>query len=281
MGQLAILLASTSAREIMIKRRNFITIITDFGLADGFVGTMKGVIYNINPHAEIIDISHDITPQSILEAAFLLENSYRYFPRGTIHTIVVDPGVGSHRRAVAIRTEGYYFVAPDNGILTPILAEEKALESVELTNPLYFLDRISNTFHGRDIFAPVAAYLSLGISLDRFGAYIDDLMEISIPKPIFNESEITGQIVYIDKFGNLITNISQEFFESAVSDRRFIIKIGDIKLDGISNAYINMPEGEPLAVFNSFDRLEIAVNHGSAKDILGVQIGTAIRIIIL
>lgn len=253
---------------------------TDFGLADGFVGTMKGVIYTINPDAVIIDISHEIGSQDVSEAALLLEASYRYFPRGTVHVVVVDPGVGSQRRAIAVEAEEYYFVAPDNGVLTRALAREKVMKSVELTNPAYFLDEVSDTFHGRDIFAPVAAHISLGTEIEALGVEVDDLIKTPPSEPEVSQSGIRGHVIHIDKFGNLITDIPRKLFEKVISDHQFVIKLADIKLDRISRSYADVPAGEPLAMFNSFDNLEIAVNHASAAEALEVQKGDHIQIIL-
>ena len=264
----------------MTKASGFITLMTDFGLADGFVGTMKGVIYTINPDAIIIDMSHEIGSQDVSEAALLLEASYRYFPRGTVHVVVVDPGVGSRRRAIAVETEEYYFVAPDNGVLTRSLAREKAIKSVELTNPVYFLDELSNTFHGRDIFAPIAAHLSLGTAIEAVGTEINDLIKISFSEPEVTQSGVRGHIIHIDRFGNLITDIPRKLFETVVSGRRFAIKLAGVKLNRISRSYADVPAGEPLAIFDSFDNLEIAVNHASATEVLGIQKGDDIQIII-
>jgi len=262
----------------MAKASGFITLTTDFGLADGFVGTMKGVIYTINPDAVITDISHEIGSHDVSEAALLLESSYRYFPRGTVHLVVVDPGVGSQRRAIAVETGRYYFVAPDNGVLTRALAHEKVVKSIELTNPAYFLDEVSDTFHGRDIFAPVTAHISLGTEIEMLGVEVEDPVRMPISEPEVDQSGIRGHIIHIDKFGNLITDIPRKLFETVVSSRRFVIKLAGIKLDRISRSYADVPTGEPLAIFDSFGNLEIAVNHASAAGVLEVRKGDHIQI---
>ena len=267
--------------NVMIKASGIITLMTDFGLADGFVGTMKGVIYTINPNAITIDISHEIGAQNVPEAAFLLEASYRYFPPGTVHMTVVDPGVGSERRAIAVEAGGYYFVAPDNGVLTRVLGRERAIKSVELTNPAYFLDKVSNTFHGRDIFAPATAHLSIGVPIGVLGVKIDELIKIPLSEPEVTQSSIRGHVIYIDKFGNLITDIPRKLFEAVVSHHQFIIKLARVKLNQISSSYADVPVGKPLAIFNSFDNLEIAVNHANAAKVLGVQRGGHIQVTVL
>jgi S-adenosylmethionine hydrolase len=258
----------------------FITLTTDFGFADGFVGTMKGVIYTINPDAVIIDISHEIGSQDVLAAAFLFAASYKYFPDGTVHVIVVDPGVGSQRRAVAVETGKCYFVAPDNGVLTLALKQEKIIKSIVLANPEYFLDEVSDTFHARDIFAPVAAHLSLGVEIEKLGHEAGELKEIRFPEPEVSQNGIKGHIIHIDKFGNLIANIKQELFDSVMSDVQFSIKIAGIELVKISRSYADVAAGEPLAIFDSFGNLEIAVNCGSAEETLKARKGDSIEIVL-
>ena len=262
----------------MVEASGFITLITDFGLADGFVGTMKGVIYTINPDATIVDISHEIAPQDVSTAGFLLKASYGYFPQGTVHIVVVDPGVGGQRRAIVVETAEYYFVAPDNGVLTRALAGERIMKSVELTNQAYFLDEVSDTFHGRDIFAPAAAQLSLDTAIEAFGVEIDDLVQMSLSEPEVHRGSIKGHIIHTDRFGNLTTDIPRKLFETLVSDRPFVIAVAGIRLDVVARSYADVPIGLPLAVFNSFGNLEIAVNRDSAAEILGAGKGDDVRI---
>lgn len=262
----------------MSKSNKFITLATDFGLSDGFVGAMKGVIYAINPDATIIDISHEIGPQDVSEAAILLEASYRYFPQGTIHVVVVDPGVGSQRRAIAVETERCYFVAPDNGVLTRALMRENNVKCVELVHSEYFLNEVSNTFHGRDIFAPVASHLSLGIKIGQLGKRIDDLVELPITKPEVRHGEIIGSVIHIDRFGNIITDISIELFRSVVPNKAFTIIIAGVKLNKINMSYAEAPIGHLVALFSSFGRLEIAINQANAAEIMKVQKGDSVQI---
>ncbi len=262
----------------MANSSGFIALMTDFGLADGFVGTMKGVIYTINPDAIIIDVSHEIVAQNVSAAAFLLGASYRYFPAGTVHAVVVDPGVGSERRAIAVETREYYFVAPDNGVLTRALAQEEVIKSVELTNSAYFLNEVSSTFHGRDIFAPIAAHLSLGVSMEALGVEADDLMRIPLSEPEVIQGGIKGRVIHIDNFGNLITDITRKLFEAVVSDRQFAIKIAHVKLNKISHSYADTPTCHTLAIFNSSGNLEIAINCANASEILGIKIGDDVQI---
>jgi len=257
---------------------NIITLTTDFGTTDIFVGVMKGVILNINPDAKVIDITHDIEPQDVYAGAFLLSSAYCYFPQGTIHVGVIDPGVGSARRAIAVETERYYFITPDNGLLSYILCKEKVKSAVNLTNPEYFLPQISNTFHGRDIFAPVAAHISRGVSLNSFGEQITNIAQIPISTPDTFESEIAGHILHIDRFGNLITNISQELFESVRRGRNFTIFVKNRQIKRICRAYAESSAGELLGIFSSFGNLEIAINGGNAAGSLEVKRGDSIKI---
>lgn len=265
----------------MKKASGFITLMTDFGLADGFVATMKGVIYSINPKAIITDITHEINPYNLLGASFIFNSVYRFFPKGTVHVVVVDPGVGSERRPLAIETENYYFVAPDNGVLSLAIENEKVLKIVELSKPKYFLSEISNTFHGRDIFAPVSANLSLGVKLDLMGNRVDDIVKISAPEPKISENEIIGEIIYIDRFGNLITNVSQDLIKKLSAGKSIIIIAGNKTIMKISRSYADAPIGQLLAIYNSFGNLEIAVNTGNASKTLNMQKGDTFTIQIL
>ncbi len=254
---------------------------TDFGLADGFVGAMKGVIYSINPKAVIVDITHEINPYNLLGAAFIFRSVYRFFPKGTVHVVVVDPGVGSKRRPLAIETENYYFVAPDNGILSLAIEKEKVIKIVELSKPKYFLNEISDTFHGRDIFAPVSANLSLGVKLGLMGDTIDNIVKISTPEPKVFENKIIGEIIYIDRFGNLITNISMDLIEKLTAGKKIEILIGNDTIHKISRSYADVSAGQLVAIYNSFGNLEIAINIGNASKTLNVQKGDTFTIQIL
>jgi len=271
-----------------------ITLTTDFGLSDGFVGTMKGVILNINPQATIVDITHDIAPQNIEQGAFLFANAAHYFPAHTIHVVVVDPGVGSSRRAIAMQTGETFFVAPDNGVLTTSLklkvpsqkldaVQESKIENqkskilvVHLNRAEYWLTDISNTFHGRDIFAPVAAHLSLGVPLKTMGDPIDDWTRLAIAMPTREANgALVGKVIHIDRFGNLITNIPAEMV-AGLKDAR--IEIGESTLRGIRQTYADAAPGELIALVSSSGNLEIAVRQGNASVILGIGIGKIVRL---
>ncbi len=259
----------------MTKKQSIITLITDLGLQDGYVGVMKGVMAGINPSASVIDISNMIAAQDIFQAACVLNNSYNYFPRGTIHVVVVDPGVGSNRKIFCLKTEDYIFLAPDNGVLSFVIEKEESPSIIEVTNGKFFLPTISDTFHGRDIFAPVAAHLSKGVSYKELGERVDRTNEIVLPKPILSPGgELTAEIIYMDSFGNLITNVNKEIFDMMkISRERVSITMGRRRIIGICNSYTDVGDNEVLAIFGSSGYLEISVNMGNAGDILKLKKG--------
>ena len=265
----------------MNERSRIITLTTDFGTSDTYVGIMKGVILSINPKAQIVDLTHAIPPQDIYEAAFSIYAARSYFPKGTIHIIVVDPGVGSDRQAIVSHIDNAFFVCPDNGVLSYLLhgaenAEAHPIESVAIQNAAYYLPEVSNTFHGRDIFAPVAAHLSLGVPFDDIGPRVKTLVRLPIPKIDTSGDTLIGQIIKIDRFGNLITNISKEAFEAFLNDDvKYEIRAGNASLNRLNSAYADAEIGEPLAIMGSLALLEIAVNGGSAEKQLGLKRGEA------
>lgn len=255
-----------------------ITLMTDFGTSDHYVGVMKGVILNINQQAQIVDITHAIPPQDISGAAFLIDSAYRYFPTGTIHVIVVDPGVGSKRRAIVCQTETAYFVCPDNGILTHILHNGERIHAVAVENSGYFLPQVSNTFHGRDIFAPVAAHLSRSVPIGKLGSPVTHPVQLPIPRPQMTDKTIIGHIIWIDSFGNLVTNISLEILESLTGRNGVVIHAGSAEIDHLNQSYAESTVGEALAIVGSFNRLEISINRGNAAQALGLKRGDTITI---
>jgi hypothetical protein len=255
-------------------KRPIITLVTDFGTNDGYVGAIKGVIKRINPQVEIVDITHDIEPFNILGAAFTLNNFYGYFPQNTIHLVVVDPGVGSKRQPLLIKTENFYFVGPDNGIFSFVLQNESINEIINLSNDKYHLSKSSSTFHARDIFAPVAAYLSLGVVVKEFGAPAKECIKLVIPQPQSSKKGIVGEIIHIDNFGNLITNIDA----NSIKASRIMIEIKKKKINRISKSYFDIPEKKIGAVVGSSNLLEISINQGNASQILKANIGTPIRV---
>lgn len=242
---------------------------TDFGLRDPFAGIMKGVILGINPSAEIVDICHDIRPGDIKSAAFSLLAAFPYFPTETIFTVVVDPGVGTERKASAAEIGDKIVVCPDNGILSWLHHEHGLGKAVELTNDQFFLPSVSGTFHGRDVFAPVAAHLSLGVQLEELGSEIKEVTTFPIPQVIEQGPGVQGEVVYIDRFGNLVTNVPGDRLPEKAR-----IHIGSVEVLGISKAYGDVPSGHMLAVIGSMGCLEIAVNGGDACQMLGASIGT-------
>ena len=255
-----------------------ITLLTDFGLQDGYVGVMKGVIASINPELSVIDLTHQIPPQDITAARFALLNAYPFFPSDTVYVAVVDPGVGSKRRGIGIEFPGGFLVGADNGIFSGILSIAPAIKAVELTNPKYWLtDNPSKTFHGRDIFAPVGAHLASGVALEELGNEIsvDSLVQLSFPDVVETENSIIGCVQYIDGFGNLITNIPE-------SKLNYKSELVEIKKQQISycQTYSDVTEGELLALVGSHGWLEIAVNCGSARDKLDAVVGDSVIYIV-
>ena len=246
-----------------------ITLLTDFGYSDPYVGSMKGVILGINPNVQIVDISHNVTPQNINEAAYLLKRSCSFFPEGTIHVVVVDPGVGSDRSILAVKSDSAVFLAPDNGVLKYVF-DDRPVDVYQITNRDYFRDNVSHTFHGRDIFAPVAAYSSKGIKLDTLGQPFQNYMEGEVAKPVVGTKTISGEIIYIDRFGNGITNIDRHLLTDL---KQIHIQIKSTTIRGLSNRYIDVPTGKPLALIGSGDTLEISVHQGNAAEQLGFSVG--------
>lgn len=263
---------------------SIITLLTDFGVEDAYVGTIKGVILSVNPSARIVDITHQIDPQDLIEAAYAIKSSYRYFPKGTLHVIVVDPGVGSKRNIVALDMMGHIFLAPDNGVLTLIMDEGRIESITQVENSQYFLEPLSQTFHGRDIFAPVGAHISKGLDLKKLGPVMDrhDLVHLSIKKPSFSsKGELVGTIVSVDRFGNCITNIDVnriERFYRPGSEKTLVIKIGEYEIKGLSKSYDGVALKQPLAIIGSFGYLEIALNCGSASSHFRFGKGDTIRL---
>ena len=272
-----------------------IGLLTDFGTVDPYVGVMKGVIFSIAPYVQIIDITHATQPQNVRQAAFTLMNSYRYFPAGTIFVAVVDPGVGSERRPVGAIAGDYAFVAPDNGVLSYALAELGDYNAVALTNPEYQLAVTSHTFHGRDIFAPAAAHLAAGVSLEAFGDTLGDLIMLPSPMLRVEGKQISGEVVHIDHFGNIITSIGQLRWimpERLTLAPRFgeigttlpipavetSVHVSGQTIIGIQRTYSEVVRGELLAMVGSNGYLEIAVNQGNAAAWLDVSIGDEVTV---
>jgi len=255
-----------------------ITLLTDFGLRDAYVGIMKGVILGFNPHARLVDLGHEIPPQDILAGALALKFAWRYFPPGTVHLAVVDPGVGSSRRGLAASILGHFFVGPDNGLFSLIFQEQEPGAVVSLENFHYFLPQVSATFHGRDIFAPVAAHLSLRTPLTDLGPELADPVKLDIPSPRFQDTEVFGQVIYCDHFGNLISNIPFASFNSWLQDRSVQIQVDGCPVTHLGITYSDAPPGALLALAGSHGYLEIASRQGSAAQILGAGPGASVQI---
>lgn len=271
-----------------------ITLTTDFGYDDAYVAAVKGAILSVNPEASIIDITHSIEPHNILQAAFILNAAYRYFPKQTIHTAIVDPGVGSEREAIILKTSSACFVTPDNGILSYVVDDlfpvespvtqstrdlnevvfKAGVEAVAITDPRFWRHPVSPTFHGRDVFAPVAAGLSLDISIYEFGGKIDSLHVLPVPKPSLDaDGNLIGCVLHIDRFGNLITNVRS----NDLPGKDIMIEAAGCCIEGISSYYAEK-EGI-MALLGSTGHLEISVRNGNARDFLGMVVGDEIRVI--
>ncbi len=249
-----------------------ITLATDFGEKDYFVGAVKGVVLSINPKAKIVDITHQLPTFNLISAAFTLKNFCNYYSPGTIHLVVVDPGVGGKRKPILIQTEKYFFVGPDNGIFSWI--DKPFKQIIHLTNSKFFLNPVSATFQARDIFAPVAAYLSLGVKIDEFGKAIKKISRLEIPKVQIKKNKLIGEVIHIDNFGNLITNIKKE----DLFERRESLKIKGKKVEKIRNRFSEAPKGEMLAFWGSSGFLEIAANQENLAEILKVKIGDKVEV---
>jgi S-adenosylmethionine hydrolase len=254
-----------------------ITLTTDFGTVDWFVGTMKGVIATISPKATVVDITHAIASGDIRAGAFALAASYKYFPSGAVHVAIVDPGVGSKRRSIAVQTERYFFVGPDNGVLSYALRGEKIKAVRALENTAYLLESVSQTFHGRDVFAPVAAHLVGGLAIAKLGRAVTKFVRLDWPEPKLNRTSIEGEVIYIDKFGNAISNIPGAKFASLRGEHFEIFK-GRKRLCSLATHYQAVPAGQAVAVPGSSGYLEIAVNGGDAREILGLDLGDRVEV---
>ncbi len=273
----------------MSASRPIITLTTDFGHADPYVGVVKGVILGINPNALIVDVTHEISPQNIRQGAFLLENSRRFFPPSAIHVAVVDPGVGSDRRPVLLDTPSGRFVGPDNGIFSFLLDDGSGTgagragrvptppgcRAYHLNNPRYWLSPLSATFHGRDLFAPVAAHLSLGTPPASLGEVVDSLIRLPGSTPTRDGNRVHGRTLHVDRFGNLITDLPAGLFHGAVETR---VEVGGVTIHGLSASYAEA--NGLLAIIGSCDTLEIALKNGSAAARLGLSVGDPVTVTI-
>jgi S-adenosylmethionine hydrolase len=266
-----------------LPHRPTITLTTDFGINDHFVGAMKGVILDITPEAQIVDISHAVQAFDVLDGALTISQAYSYFPTGTVHVVVVDPGVGTARRPILASSDGFHFVAPDNGVLSLVYAREGRIHVRHITSEHYFRQPVSNTFHARDIFAPVAAYLAKLVDTEKFGDEIEDFVRFSAPKPKrVDENRMRGVVLKVDRFGNIITNITPQDAPMifAADPAPFKIIVGNREIIDIRNTYAEGSPGEVFGILGSMGFLEIAANRGAAAQITGAAKGSDVNIVL-
>ncbi len=261
--------------------RPIITLLTDFGTSDYYVGALKGVILGINPEAEIIDISHNVLAYDILDAAFTLAQAWSTFPARTVHLVVVDPGVGSQRRPILVSGDRHYFLAPDNGVLSFVYPRLEALTAYHITSEHYFRQPVSPTFHGRDIFAACAAHLSKGVEVEKFGEPIEDYLKLTIPQPKkLNEKAWKGLVLKVDRFGNLITNFSATDCPALFADPTptFLLRVGSQEVSKLARTYAEGAKGEIFALLGSSGYLEVATNRGGVAKLLAVNRGAEVKL---
>lgn len=262
--------------------QSFIGLMTDFGEDDFFVASLRGVIANINPSAHIVDITHRVSPFDIAAASFILRSCYKYFPAGTIFLIIVDPTVGSSRRILLAETKRYFFIAPDNGVLSLVLEEENRIRLRELKNKKYFLPELSRTFEGRDKMAPVAAWLSKGVSSNEFGPLTSEYKRFHVQRPELEEGEIVGRVLYADRFGNLITNIPESMLKLLQNEtglESFVLNVGGKEIFAFGECYSGVERGMLLFLVGSLGLIEIAARESSASRKLKVLSGDEVRIV--
>jgi S-adenosyl-L-methionine hydrolase (adenosine-forming) len=256
--------------------RPLVALLSDFGTRDHYAGTMKAVVVSVCPDATLIDISHEIPPHDVLTGALELAASYRYFPAGTVFLVVVDPGVGSARRGLAAEAGDYKFVAPDNGVLSVVFRDVPPKRIVELTERKYARPTVSRTFEGRDRFAPAAGWLAKGIGLTSLGRTVQDYHKLAVPDASVDDRAIAGEVLRVDRFGNLISNIEHRTFDQFARDMAITVTVDGREVTRVVAAYAEASPGELCALFGSSDHLEIAVNAGSATDLLGIGRGAAV-----
>jgi S-adenosylmethionine hydrolase len=259
-----------------------ITLTTDYGTQDHLVGAMKGVILKIVPDATIIDISHQVLPCDILDGALTLGMAYKYYPLKTIHVAVVDPGVGSARRPILVSGDQHYFIAPDNGVLSMVYEKEESCMVRHITSDHYFLQPVSNTFHGRDIFAPVAGWLAKNNQPASFGEEITDPVRFSMPKAKSAEGKVKGVVLKVDNFGNLVTNVTPDLIPQVfLPEGRYKISVGGKDINRVLQHYAEGAQGEPFGILGSAGLLEISMNRGNAARTLGAQRGAEVVVELL
>jgi S-adenosylmethionine hydrolase len=255
-----------------------IAFLTDFGARDHYAGAMKGVALGLCPEATLVDITHDIPPHDVLAGAIELAAAYKYFPAGTVFLVVVDPGVGSARHGIAAEAGGFRFVAPDNGVLTLVFKETPPKRVVELTERRYARATVSRTFEGRDRFAPAAAWLAKGIELHALGRPLTTWQTLTVPEPAVSEEKVAGEVLRVDHFGNLVTNVDRRTFDRFAGSGRIEVTVGSQPVEKVVATYSEVEPGAVCALFGSTEHLEIAVNGGSAAERLGLSRGAPITI---
>ena len=248
-----------------------ITLFTDFGIKDPYVGIMKGVVLGLNPNAAIVDLTHQIEPGDVTQAAHVMGESFSFFPPSTIHVAVVDPGVGTNRRPILVKSRNHFFVGPDNGLFWPIIKADPRVFVIHLTNEKFFLPHISPTFHGRDIFAPVAGHLSLGTDPLKMGERMENPMRIPDTTPTRKGDTLFGLAMRIDHFGNVITNIRREDLVRFLGNRQMVIRVEKERIEGVTKTYADGEKGKLLALFGSTNHLEFAVNSDRADRLLNIE----------
>jgi S-adenosylmethionine hydrolase len=266
-----------------LAHRPIITLTTDFGLNDHYVGAMKGVILDIVPEAAIVDISHAVQAYDVLDGAIAISQTYSYFPTGTVHLVVVDPGVGTTRRPIIASSDGYHFVAPDNGVLSMVYAKEERIHVRHITSEHYFRQPVSSTFHGRDVFAPVAAYLAKLVDSHKFGDEIEDYVRFAAPRPKpAGENRIRAVVLKVDRFGNLITNITPQDVPALFEPNggAFKIVVGSREITAIHATFAEGEPGEVFAILGSMGYLEIVANRAAAAQITGAGKGSEVSIVL-
>jgi len=259
--------------------RPIITFTTDFGIGSSYIAEMKGVVLSLNAEVQLVDVTHSIAPQDIRQGALIFDSVARRFPPETIHVGVIDPGVGTERDILCVRMQNQYFIGPDNGLLSSVADRNTPEQIIALRNREYWLSEVSSTFHGRDIMAPAAAYLSLGLSPELLGEPLDDLIKLEWQKVHVASKRVKGSVVSFDSFGNAITDISRSLLLENKTPPDAVVKCGDVKLKGIFTTYKNKPNNTLVALFGSQSMLEIALVGGSAIDQLKVEVGATVEVL--
>lgn len=255
-----------------------IALLSDFGTQDHYVGAMKGVLARLAPNARIVDLTHQVAPFDLVQAGLALHQAVPHFPRKTVFLAVVDPGVGSARKPILVETQDYFFLGPDNGLLSMALAEQKIRRIVHLSNEKYFQKPLSATFHGRDLFAPVAAHLAQGLAPEFFGPELTDYQRLPEFIPAFDAKQVSGRILAFDRFGSAVSNLSRSFLQRHYHRPSLKVEVGENILEGLKTHYAEVAVGEPLLLFGSGGLLEIAVREGSAAERLGLRRGEPLRL---